>query len=100
MPTIAEPSAFFGQNALVALFGGSPIDSVLTRWHCSNLHALSQPSRFAMLPSSHCSRPARTASPHTMFLQLAEQVAVFGGSHCSPPGVSMKPSPHVEPTQS
>src|SRR5262249_2334158 len=96
LPTIAPPSAFFVQY--VSVPNGSV--SAFTRWHCSNLHELSQPSRFVVLPSSHCSVPARTPSPHVMLLHVAEHVAVFGGSHCSPPAVSMKPSPHVELTHS
>jgi len=34
------------------------------RCSCSKLHLLSQPSRLITLPSSHCSVPVRTPSPH------------------------------------
>src|SRR6186713_3289454 len=77
-----------------------PSASALTRWLCSNLHPLSQPSRLIRLPSSQSSLPARTASPQTMFRHVDEQVAVLGGSHCSPFAVLTKPSPHVDVTQS
>src|SRR5688572_28911464 len=93
---MAEPSWFAVQYVSVL----NAIASVLTRWHCSNLQLPSQPSRFVVLPSSHCSVPSRTALPHTMFWHVAEHVAVFGGSHCSPFVVLTKPSPHADVTHS
>src|SRR5688572_19747909 len=93
-PSIASPNRFFPQNVLTVYC----IESVFARWHCSNLHVLSQPSRLFVLLSSHCSVPARTPSPHTMLRHVAEHVAVFGGSHCSFVLGLTKPSPHIEVT--
>src|SRR5260221_3566775 len=62
------------------------------RRSCSSLQCESQPSRFTRFPSSHCSCPARTPSPQSMFWQFESQVVPLGGSHCSPG--STAPLPH------
>src|SRR5579872_5929675 len=54
----------------------------------------SQPSRFAVLPSSHCSESLRTPSPHTTFWHFASHPGP-GGSQVS--GATTHPSPHVLP---
>src|SRR3954467_10928519 len=70
----------------------------MTRCDCSNLQPESQPSRFVVLPSSHCSLPARTESPQTTTTvwHEASHVAVFGGSQVSFFIGSIQPSPHTE----
>src|SRR4051812_7437590 len=42
---------------------------------------------------SHCSVPSVLLSPQTMFLQVALQVAVFGGSQSSPGWMNVSPQP-------
>src|SRR5215468_5148459 len=58
---IAPPSAFFVQKSSVVNY----CTSELMRAVCSSLHALSQPSRLSLLPSSHSSPKSRTPLPHS-----------------------------------
>ncbi len=44
--------------------------TAVARTSCSKWQVESQPSRLVRLPSSHCSAPARTPSPQTIFWQV------------------------------
>ncbi len=66
---------------------------LVARCSCSKLQLESQPSRFVVLPSSHCSEPSTVPLPQTIFWQVGPQVVPLGGSHVS--GATTQPSPHV-----
>src|SRR4051812_37481158 len=76
------PSLFAVQKASVP----NCIFTVVARCPCSNLQLASQPSRFVMLPSSHCSPlgSSRKLSPHEESLHTAPR--------------QMLPTPHVAPS--
>src|SRR5260221_353393 len=65
--------------------------TLVARWFCSKRQCESQPSKLSVFPSSHCSWPARTPSPQTMFWQLLSQLTPSGGSHCSPGSTTLLP---------
>src|ERR1700722_18429279 len=83
------PSALWVQYASVAPL----MVSEVARCSSSKLQFESQPSRFVVLPSSHCSLPCRMPLPQAMVLQFGSQVVPFGGSHCS--GATTQPSPQM-----
>src|SRR5262249_55875042 len=88
-PVMAPPRRLAVQNESVS----KASDSELKRMACSNSQVELQPSVFVVLPSSHCSAPARTPSPQTIGWHSSSQVVPFGGSHPSPCSGSTMPSP-------
>ena len=87
----SAPSRLAGQNVLVNVDGSYWSD--VERWICSKLQFWSHPSRFSVLPSSHCSLPLTLPSPHTMSWQFESHVPAWGGSQVS--GATTHPSPQV-----
>src|SRR5262245_35083219 len=84
------PRAFLGHVALVVEDSASDV----MRWFCSNRHILSQPSRFVVLPSSHCSPGSRTPFPHTALIVVVDVVVVV--VVVIAPALQVPP-PHVKP---
>src|SRR5262249_37350272 len=84
---------FLGHAALVVEESASNV----MRWSCSNRHVPSQPSRFVVLPSSHCSPASRTPFPHTAASVVVDVVVIVVVVVVVVVPALQVPPPHVKP---